>query len=42
MPLPALVAAEIRPLDLPRGGLRQHQDAGADKRETECESGHGT
>ena len=34
VPLPALVAAEIRPLDLARRGLRQDQDAGADECET--------
>jgi hypothetical protein len=42
MPLPALVAAEIRPLDLARRGLRHRQGAGAEECETDDESGHDT
>ena len=39
MPLPTLVAAEIRPLDLARRGLRQEKDAGANEREVDVEGG---
>ena len=40
--LPALIAAVVQPLDLARRRLREHHGAGADERETDHESGHGT